>query len=229
MGDAFLAFLGSPSRDTYLAAREAIVKSDRYEPYSRVLEVTAGQLSAGEYHLARESILAAMSNLVLSPTAHLLLSIAADKIGDQKGAQIEREIATTCFKGILTTGDGSRTNPYLIVRISDEYDVVLYLGTQLKEQSLVLEGGKNLDHVVCVDGSEFWFDITDAFDRSFMPDLFRARERQEAGAPVESNDHLNPIDSYWPRWCRRFKSRLRLWNDSALGLWNRMRDAIHRS
>jgi leucyl aminopeptidase len=56
----------------------------------------------------------AMSNLLLSPRAHRLLSFLYAKEGNEEAAAMEFEIAETCIQGILATGEGSRENPFLV-------------------------------------------------------------------------------------------------------------------
>jgi len=165
MLEKFFAFIGSPNRDKYLAIREEIIVSEQYDPYSSDLDHANALLNAGEYREARESISGSMPNLLLSPSAHYLLSLIAGKLNDQKSAELEGAIASSCVKGILATGDGSHEKPYIVVRMSDEYDVAHCLGKQNTEQSLISDGDKCYDLLRCGDGSELWFEITDVLRR----------------------------------------------------------------
>ena len=112
---------------------------------------------------ATERLAQAMPNLLLSPRAHMVFAFIADKTGDEKTAEVEQLVAAACCEGILATGDGTKANPYLVVRTSDERDVMHYLDRQFKQQSLVEDGDRHLDLIECEDGSEMWFDITDAY------------------------------------------------------------------
>lgn len=48
-----------------------------------------------------------------------------------------------------------------MLRTSDECDVLSAQGKRFASQQLVHEGGKSYDRMVCADGSELWFDVTE--------------------------------------------------------------------
>jgi hypothetical protein len=106
-----------------------------------------------------------MGNLMLSPRAHQLLGFLHHKLGDEQRANMEMMIGIVCVEGILTTGDGSQESPYLVLRTSDEYDVLEHFEKQLQQQSLLHRDGRNFDRIECTDGTTYWFDITDAYNQ----------------------------------------------------------------
>lgn len=165
--DLFFAFIQSQTRDTYLAVQEAVASSDQDRPYSDELDSVHELLDQGRYGDARARMSESMPNLLLSPRAHLLLALIAEKAGDEKGSQMENFIAASCAEGILATGDGSRDRPYIVLRVSDEHDVVQYLGKQFAEQALIKDGSRHLDLISCDDGSKLWFDITNPYKKLF--------------------------------------------------------------
>ncbi len=165
MNDLFAAFLESPNRQTYLAVRAAVVASERYDPYSREMDDVDAILDADKLDDARRLLSGAMPNLLLSPAAHLVLSFIAKNSGDGERAQMESFVAATCCRGILATGDGTKDSPYLVVRISDEYDLIQYLGKEFNDQAIIEDGDRHFDRIEFQDGSEIWFDITDAYNR----------------------------------------------------------------
>ena len=69
------------------------------------------------------------------------------------------------LQGLLTTGDGTRGNPYVVCHAADEHDVVAALGHEAAGQSLVEHEGRLCDVLVCSDGREVWFDVTDLLVR----------------------------------------------------------------
>lgn len=77
---------------------------------------------------------------------------------------MEYQIGQICIDCILSTGDGSKDQPYLVLRTSDEYDVLEHLDKKVKQQSLTGNGEKRFDVLECEDGSEYWFDVTDALN-----------------------------------------------------------------
>ena len=164
MREELVQFIQSPSRETYLAFREKVISSDEYQPYSDEVD-RAGKLYAEEkLEEARDAIQGGMRNLILSPRAHQLLGLLNHKLGDEKSAQMEMMIGYACLEGIFATGDGSSEKPYIVVRTSDEHDIIEHFEKELKQQSLVRSGDKHLDRIECTDGSEYWFDITDAYN-----------------------------------------------------------------
>ena len=165
MKELFFHFLESPNRESYLAVRNALISSEHYDPYSSEMDSVNGFVDAGQFDEARETLSESMPNLLLCPSAHMAISFIAEKSGDEKAAQMERFVAATCCEGLLTTGDGTQENPYLVVRTSDEYALIEYLGKQFKSQSLIEDGNRHFDLIHCVDGSELWFDITDPYKR----------------------------------------------------------------
>lgn len=165
MRDELIRFIQSPDKDAYLAFRAKLLASDGYEPYSDEID-TAGELyEQQKVHEARDTIQNAMGNLILSPRAHQLLGFLHHKLGDEQAAQMEMMIGQACIEGILATGDGTAMNPYVVLRTSDEHDVIEFLDKQLKQQSLMHKDDRHLDLIKCTDGSEYWFDITDAYNQ----------------------------------------------------------------
>jgi hypothetical protein len=157
------AFLKEPTKESYLRLFEAVTSAPSYNPYSRDLDEATDLMSAKKHREAQEKLEKAMPNLLLSPRAHQFASIAAKGLGDDKKAESERDTAAACLKGILLTGDGSGERPYLVTRVSDEYDLLRHLKKGKKAQSLRQKDGKSYDVMSCADGSEVWFDITAMF------------------------------------------------------------------
>ena len=162
--DELVQFIQSPDKETYLSFRAQLIASDQYDPYSDEIN-TAGELyEQQKVAEARDMLQDAMGNLILSPRAHMLLGFLHHKCGDEQGAEAEMMIGHACIAGILSTGDGSADKPYIVVRTSDEYDVLEYHEKQLKQQSLTQKDDKHFDMIECTDGSVYWFDITDAYN-----------------------------------------------------------------
>lgn len=168
MRQTFLQFLQAPGRDTYLAVRQALIASPHYAPYSHDLEDIEHAAEKGDYARARGLFTDAVENLLLSPRAHLLMAFVAEKSGDAEAAEMERQLASICCHGILSTGDGSRAQPFMVARTSDAHDMLQYLDRPPTGQSLVQQGARRLDVFVGEDGAELCFDITEVFDRMLV-------------------------------------------------------------
>lgn len=162
MQEAFLAFVTDPSRENFLTARQSVVTHPDYDPSSDALRLLREAYEAGEYARTRDLFGTHTATLLLSGEGHFILSLAHDKLGQNDMAQIEKYLAFVCVKGILSTGDGSREQPYLVTSTADEYDVMNALSKPSTGQSLHRdETGRALD---CqqVEGGPLWFDVTDA-------------------------------------------------------------------
>ena len=173
MFEDFIQFIKSPDRDTYLTLQERIISSDAYEPYSDELDIADELYGQQKIEEAQNIIQNGMPNLMLSPIAHQLLGLLFHKLGDEQSAQMEIMINRACIEGILTTGDGSVNNPYIVVRPSDEFDLIRHFEKEIKQQSLTHKGDKHLDLIVCKDDSEYWFDITNAYSQHSLAMSYR--------------------------------------------------------
>jgi hypothetical protein len=120
-------------------------------------------VKAKKFKEAQEKLEKAMPNLLLSPRAHGMAAMAADGLDDAAKAKAEREAAAKCVEGMLSTGDGSADKPFLVTRVSDEYDLLRHLKKARTSQGLRHKDGKSFDVMSCTDGTEVWFDITVVF------------------------------------------------------------------
>jgi hypothetical protein len=161
MQELFVAFLSTPTPESFRALRDVVVNSPNYDGYSQDLRDMERALDEKRFADVKNVFAQAQPNLLLSPSAHLLLSQALKEEGNAKASDLERFICFRCVDGITNTGDGTQARPYLVLRTSDEYDVLNAQGKRFASQHLVHEGGKSYDRMVCADGSEVWFDITD--------------------------------------------------------------------
>lgn len=153
-----------PTKENYLAARSFAVGHASYKPYSSDLEELADTEDEAACKIVLRTLEQASPNLLFSPRAHLWAAIAAEKLGDEKRQQRELRIAKGLIQGILATGDGTRQKPYAIVRPTDENDLLMHLDKRQDSQSLVQEGG-TFDVILCTDGTEIWFEISNIFGR----------------------------------------------------------------
>lgn len=161
MQETFVAFLSNPTLDTFRAVRDIVVNNPNYDGYTRDLQAMEDALDQKRFGDVKDAFARAQPNLLLSPAAHLLLSLTLKEEGNGKGSEMERFICFRCIEGMKLTGDGSQAKPFLVLRTSDEYDMLSALMKRLASQHLVHDGGKSFDRLVCEDGTEVWFDITE--------------------------------------------------------------------
>ena len=165
--ELIVALITEPSADNYRVLHAAVVGHPDYAPYDDVLE-QASELLEGEREqqavtsvAALEVLKEAMPNLLLSPRAHMLKAYIHRTRGEGEAEEMEIMFASACIRGILATGNGSELRPYLITRVSDEYDVAQALERTLEEQQLIKRNDRSFD-VWQTDVGPLWFDVTDA-------------------------------------------------------------------
>jgi hypothetical protein len=174
MREAFLDFVREPSKESFLRVREAVLFDPNYDGYSNDLSELDTCLQQEDFPRFQRLARNVSANLLLSPRFHLLAAVAARKQGDEKSASAEFYLCQCCVEGILSTGDGSAEQPYLVLRTSDEYDVLMHFQKQLAMQKLMHQDSRSFDVLQCQDGTEYWFDITDMFrsmERRFQGEL----------------------------------------------------------
>jgi hypothetical protein len=161
----FERFAADPSQEHFRALRAQMVDEPTYNPLAGDVEAAARLLADGDAARAWETLVPAMANHLLSPRAHLLLAAAAERLGEAEEARRRRDLAAACLRGILATGDGTAQRPYLVTRVSDEYDILDHVGARWTRQSLRRHGGRACEVFDLEGGGEVWFDITEAHSR----------------------------------------------------------------
>lgn len=164
MDQQFVHFLKHPDLENFLALRNALLAHPGYDPYSTELRGVDSLLQEDQPAEAEALLRSAMTpNHLISPGAHLRLSLAYQRLDRREEAQRERAIGMRCLEGILSTGDGTLAYPYLVTRTSDEYDVLLSQGQRFQSQALLREGARLVDRITAESGRDYHFDVTEIF------------------------------------------------------------------
>lgn len=186
----FIRFVEQPAADSYLAARDAMLQVEPETLCAADLVELGRLLSSGEY----ESLLGLAERLpataALSPRVHYFAAEAAAATGDNDRAELERFLFVVCLQGILATGDGSESNPYLLCHASDENDVLEALEKRAERQTLAQTAGAVCEVVDCEDGSQLWFDVTTATGKPLR--RRQARTRRVARSRVRRTVSRTP-------------------------------------
>ena len=161
----FRLFVESPIRKNYLAVRQAVLRRTPLPIQAADFAELSRLLDAEAYAEVQRRVELLPPSKVLSPRVHFLLAEAAESLGDVRTCELERFLFVLTLRGLLATGDGSAAAPYAICHPSDEHDLVACLNLEIAAQSLVQRNGRWLDHVICADGRELWFDATAIFRR----------------------------------------------------------------
>ena len=168
------AFVDEPSRQTFLAVRDAVLAAAPLPLAATDLAELERLLDSGDPRRVLDRLEAMPPSKVLSPRVHVLAAEAAEALGDVGSGEVERFLFVLCLQGLLATGDGSPAEPYLVCHATDEYDLLEALELEPAGQALVQETGRVCDVLTCTNGREVWFDVT-AIMRPAV-----ARRRQKA-------------------------------------------------
>lgn len=160
------AFLEQGTTTSFLRLREAMIASPGYEPYTQTPEAVLTEGSFPDHATAMNTIRQMMGNWFLSPSFHHVLSYLHHKSGDDHLSRVEHELASRFIAGILSTGNGTEENPYLVLHTQDEYDLLDHLDKKRSVQALIFkEPQVALDRLTCEDGTVLWFDVTVPYGR----------------------------------------------------------------
>jgi len=161
----FHSYVSHPSPEAFAELRDLLVASRYYQPYTTALRKAQDLLKEQKDKEALDCLRKAMPNHLLSARAHAMLATAADRLGRSKLAADARLASRRCLEGIMQSGDGTREKPYLVLNVTDEYDVLRALGKRGGTQDHVPEGGRHLDIHTFPDGSLVVFDVTPCMKR----------------------------------------------------------------
>lgn len=181
------AFALQPSKATYLAVRDAVLRESPLPIVTADLAELDRLLDQEEYDAVLDRIDALPISKVLAPRVHYLAAEAAAARRDVATVELERSLFVLTLQGLLATGDGTRDNPYTVCHATDEYDVLAALGREPAGQTLVESEGRLLDVLTCDDGREVWFDVTAMLTR---PTPTRTVHRRRK---TLSRKHLRPV------------------------------------
>lgn len=164
LGDAFSAYLQERTPDNLAKLREVMAASPNYAPYERYDKLQVFRmLEQGQAHQAAEYLMSVVLGWMLNPGIHRLLALAHYRMGDEERTRFEYWLYTSLIEAILSTGQGTEEQPYIVMYLDDEYDILEHLGKEVCLQAFVTQGKRYLDRLDCKDGSHLWFDVTVPF------------------------------------------------------------------
>jgi hypothetical protein len=157
MTHSFLRFFVETTRVNFISTQNEVFEHPEYNPHSEDIAVLKDLIDRNDFTKAVEwnNI-----NTILSPRIHLLKHFALQELNRENDARSELILANKILKGISLTGDGSMEHPYIVTRVSDEYDMLMYLKEKFSCQFLLNSGDKMLDLIMCESNNKIYFDIT---------------------------------------------------------------------
>ena len=162
MTEEFFNFISETTKENFISAQNTVKSHPEYNPYSDDLSVMEDLLDEKKFQAAADY---SSINVLLSPRAHLYKNYALQQLNNEEDAKSELFFAQKIMEGIETTGDGSEESPYVIMRISDERDLLNYLQEKIINQNLVHKNDKHFDLINCESGAQVYFDITEPYQK----------------------------------------------------------------
>lgn len=173
MKDLLMSYLKTPTSETFLKLREAVIEHPDFNPELTGLDDAERLFEQGDFKKVIEKLHSLMPGILLSPRSHMLWCLAADKLELKEEAAIEGHLYHACIDGYLSTGDGSRDKPYMVTSVADEYDILFAQKKELVQQSLRKHKGRYCDVLETKDGSSIWFDVHDIIEMEDQDNLFK--------------------------------------------------------
>ncbi|WP_109509749.1 DUF4919 domain-containing protein [Nocardioides speluncae] len=163
--DLVTAYLSEPGPATLSALRRAVRSAPNFSADLTFDRTVDPLLASGRYAEAVTALRELMPGGLFSPGVHTRLASALRHTGQTQVAARESTLARAAVASIVSTGDGSAERPWSVLRVRDEYDVLSSMKKTPARQELVRDGARYLDHHICADGSDVYFDVTELFDR----------------------------------------------------------------
>ncbi len=160
LADLAVSYAESGDPGDLARLRQAIRTSPGFDPGLDVAGAVAPLFARDAHQEVVTLVHGLMPGAFFGPSAHAALGAAYEGLGDTTRAQRERRTQALALDSILSTGDGTRNQPWSVLRVSDEYDVLRSQERSSREQASVVDGGRSLDRHECDDASQAWFDVT---------------------------------------------------------------------
>jgi hypothetical protein len=154
------AYLRTPDDANRRAVRDVLTSRGNYDPELSVERIAAPYLSSGAYADLVPRLLDLMPGAMLSPRTHQLLAEAYTHLGAVEEARHQRTLADLSVKAVLASGEGTASQPWAVLRVSDEHDVVAHFGHTSTHQRYEEREGRLLDVHLSDDGRKVWFDVS---------------------------------------------------------------------
>ena len=154
------AYLRAPDDTNRRAVRDVLASRGNYDPEISVARIAAPYLSKKSYADLIQHVLDLMPGAMLSPSAHQLLAEAYTQLGDGRAAKHQETLAELSMQAVLSSGSGTAAEPWSVLRVSDEQDVLAHFGHTSEHLRYEERDGRLLDVHLADDGRKVWFDVS---------------------------------------------------------------------
>ncbi len=154
---AVLKWVENPSLSEFFYLQNEVFENPLYEPYSDDHHKVTEYYVEEEYDklLSHENV-----NTLLCPLAYSLKVDACMNLDKFRQGTEAKKLYNAIMASLLESGDGSEANPYIITRLSDEFDILQHLDEDQESQFLLQIGDRRIDKIRCHSGRELHFDVT---------------------------------------------------------------------
>lgn len=158
MKERIAGFLSEPSSESYQALRQAVIGDPEYRPDSDAFERFAQCLEGQDVTTAQSLVPQLFPSFMLNPNTHAALAYLHRLQGNDKGREFEHYFTYQLQQFLLAGGDGSRTHPYRVSCVDDEYFVIQALQAKVKGLTCQWVDGRLHDVLQTEEGS-LYFDV----------------------------------------------------------------------
>ncbi|MEM8680580.1 MAG: hypothetical protein AAGF97_14630 [Planctomycetota bacterium] len=176
--DQYEQFLAEPTAYRYRRVRRLLMQC--CWPVDPLSLLEAESLIDKDPHEAERVLEHHLPAWLLSPRWHFLAEKIALLRQDAEAEHADRFQMHACLKGIMRTGDGSASSPFLVTYPTDATDVIWALHLEADGHQRVRAAEGCLEIIRCGDGREVWFDCSAfaAADSALVQDHHRAEPLQ---------------------------------------------------
>lgn len=156
---AFSAYLDAPGPVRLAELHREITSSHNFLRATVWLERATELADASRHDELIRLLTRLMPGVLLSPTAHAMLSVAYGGIGEREESQRHRFYAEVSLEAIAGSGDGTEERPWRVLHVADEYALLSSLGLAPAGQRSVEMSGRLIDEITVSDGTQRWFEL----------------------------------------------------------------------
>lgn len=149
-------YVAQPTDEHLTALRTAIRSAPNFDVNANPVGDTQQWRSTQDHQRIVDHLTSRMPGLLLNPQAHGMLATALRNLGEGKRGDGQVKLAQIALRSILDSGDGSRERPWQVLRVADEYGVLLSMDRVSARQASL---GGGVDEHTCDDGSVVYFHI----------------------------------------------------------------------
>lgn len=155
--DLITIYLDNPTRENLNQIRSRIREFDNFNESLDERKSAVDLINKGQPAAALDLLTSLMPGALLSPSTHRLMAQAHQMLKREQAAERENALAQISLASIFSTGSGTQEDPWSVLRVADEYDVLDYLDRMVTRQSVLKVDGKMVDRFDHPDGAATWF------------------------------------------------------------------------